>query len=440
MPRSSSTGLYTRVDNSFSNPVIGTTISPTDADTFFDDVENSMNSFIATSTSSVVIGTGTKTLTVASNASTKSFLAGTFVQAFSQSNVANYIYGTVTSYNTSTGALVLSVTTTGGSGTITDWLIVGSGAQGATGSTGSQGSASGFKYTFNSATSGDPGSGQFLFNNATFASATAMNISETDGDGNALATFLTTLDDSTSTNKCLVIFRKENAAPMFLGYLTGTLTDNGAYDTFSLTPISAVGSIANGDACRLIPLRTGDKGADGAGTGDVSGPAASVDSEIALFSSTTGKVIKRASTTGIVKATSGVISAAAAGTDYLAPAAIGTTVQAYDSVLHSNLPVNSQSAAYTAVASDANGLIYHPSSDNNARTFTIPANASVAYATGTTLTFVNDINTVTIAITSDTLVWAGPGSTGSRSLAANGVAVATKVASTRWYISGTGLS
>ena len=51
--------------------------------------------------------------------------------------------------------------------------------------------------------------------------------------------------------------------------------------------------------------------------GDVTGPAASVDSEIAIFNSTTGKVIKRASTTGIIKATSGVISAATSGTDYV---------------------------------------------------------------------------------------------------------------------------
>ena len=68
-----------------------------------------------------------------------------------------------------------------------------------------------------------------------------------------------------------------------------------------------------------------EKGAAGSGSGDVSGPAASVDSEIALFSSTTGKVIKRATTTGVVKATSGVISAATAGTDYVAPGgALGT--------------------------------------------------------------------------------------------------------------------
>ena len=55
------------------------------------------------------------------------------------------------------------------------------------------------------------------------------------------------------------------------------------------------------------------------GSGDVTGPVASVDSELALYSSTTGKVIKRATLTGLVKATSGVASAATAGTDYLAP-------------------------------------------------------------------------------------------------------------------------
>lgn len=55
-----------------------------------------------------------------------------------------------------------------------------------------------------------------------------------------------------------------------------------------------------------------------AGTGDVVGPAASIDSELALFNSTTGKLIKRAALTGLVKATSGVASAATSGTDYSA--------------------------------------------------------------------------------------------------------------------------
>jgi hypothetical protein len=104
------------------------------------------------------------------------------------------------------------------------------------------------------------------------------------------------------------------------------------------------------------------------------------------------------------------------------------------------IPQNSQSAAYTTVLGDAGKHIYHPSSDNNARTFTIAANASVAYVVGTAITFVNEINTVTIAINSDTLTLAGAGTTGSRTLAANGMATALKVASTKWVISGTGLT
>jgi hypothetical protein len=105
-----------------------------------------------------------------------------------------------------------------------------------------------------------------------------------------------------------------------------------------------------------------------------------------------------------------------------------------------NIPQNSQSTAYTTVMADRGKHILHPAADNNARTFTIPTNASVAYPIGTTLTFINEINTVTIAITSDTLTLAGAGTTGSRTLAANGIATAIKITSTKWMISGEGLT
>ena len=107
-----------------------------------------------------------------------------------------------------------------------------------------------------------------------------------------------------------------------------------------------------------------------------------------------------------------------------------------------NVPQNSQSAAYTAVLGDAGKHILHPSADTTARIFTIPANASVAYPIGTALTFVNQASAgvVTIAITSDTMRLAGAGTTGSRTLAANGIATALKITSTEWIISGTGLT
>ena len=114
----------------------------------------------------------------------------------------------------------------------------------------------------------------------------------------------------------------------------------------------------------------------------------------------------------------------------------GTTTVGY-----LGLPQQSKSANYTTVMSDSGKHIYHPSGDANARTFTIDSNSNVAYPIGTTLTFINETSqVVTIAITSDTLVLAGTGSTGSRSLAQYGMATAVKVTSTRWYINGSGLS
>lgn len=110
------------------------------------------------------------------------------------------------------------------------------------------------------------------------------------------------------------------------------------------------------------------------------------------------------------------------------------------SIALSSFTVNSQSGNYTAVLADANQLILHPSGAGAGDTLTIPANASVAYPIGTTLTFVNrDSNTVTIAITSDTLVLSGGTTTGSRTLTQNGVATAIKIESTVWLISGVGL-
>ena len=105
------------------------------------------------------------------------------------------------------------------------------------------------------------------------------------------------------------------------------------------------------------------------------------------------------------------------------------------------IPQNSQSAAYTTVLGDAGYCIFHPSSDANARTFTIAANASVAYPLGTVIQFINmSASNVTIAISSDTLTWAQGGGSGSRTLAQYGVANCIKIATTQWLITGTNLT
>ena len=75
-----------------------------------------------------------------------------------------------------------------------------------------------------------------------------------------------------------------------------------------------------------------------------------------------------------------------------------------------------------------------------AGTYTIPANGSVAFPIGTVLTFVNATTSCTIPITTDTMTLAGTTTTGTRTLAANGIATALKIGTTSWLINGTGLT
>lgn len=110
-----------------------------------------------------------------------------------------------------------------------------------------------------------------------------------------------------------------------------------------------------------------------------------------------------------------------------------------DEVGFKGLPQNTQNGNYTLLLTDTGKHIY--ASTGGPYTWTIPANASVAFPLGAVVTFVNHTaGNITIAITSDTMTLAGTSTTGSRTLAANGVATVIKVISNWWMISGTGLS
>lgn len=85
------------------------------------------NTFISTSTTSLLIGAGSKTWTVGTG---KQFQAGQFLLASSSADATQWMWGTVTSYNSATGALVVNVTLTGGAGTYASWNVSVSGVQG----------------------------------------------------------------------------------------------------------------------------------------------------------------------------------------------------------------------------------------------------------------------------------------------------------------------
>ena len=78
--------------------------------------------YVGTSSTSVEIGTGSKTFTV--NEDGKAFAANASIHIVDAANPnTNYMEGTVTSYDTSTKSLVVNITSTGGSGTYSNWLI-----------------------------------------------------------------------------------------------------------------------------------------------------------------------------------------------------------------------------------------------------------------------------------------------------------------------------
>lgn len=442
------------------------------------------------------------------------------------------------------------------------------GSTGATGATGATGPNTGLDFAFNTATSGDPGSGKVLFNNATPASVTQINISKTGRNAESLGTLIGLQDDSTNTahRGHLRIFTVSDRTKFIEVEYTSAFTDNTTYWSIPVSSVSGSGTLpANNDVLAVMFERTGNKGADGAGTGDASGPASATDNALARFDGTTGKLIQNsgailddsnnlsglaatstttielghasdttlsrsaagklavegvavalnsttadphiaasielghATDTTLARSSAGVMSVegetvhtnsisrtiTAAGIELghasdttlsrssagvLAVEGVTVSLNSTSSVhtassielgnasdttisrdsagiiavegvpLYSQVPQNSKSTAYTTVLADAQKHILHPSSDNNARTFTIDSNANVAYPIGTTITFINMINTVTIAITSDTLTLMGSGSTGSRTLAANGIATAIKIGSTSWVINGTGLT
>lgn len=103
------------------------------------------------------------------------------------------------------------------------------------------------------------------------------------------------------------------------------------------------------------------------------------------------------------------------------------------------IPVTDLGSGATLAITDAARCFRY--TGGSGQTITIPANASVAYPVGTAITFANAGSaSVSIAITTDTMTLAGTSSTGTRTLAQNGLATALKLSSTTWMIQGSGLS
>jgi len=116
---------------------------------------------------------------------------------------------------------------------------------------------------------------------------------------------------------------------------------------------------------------------------------------------------------------------------------VATSSSAANSAGYLGMPQNIKSTNYGIVIGDMGKHVYVSATS----TVTVPANSNVAFPIGTTISVIAGSGaTATIAITSDVMYLAGAGTTGSRTLAAFGMATLVKVATTTWFISGVGLT
>lgn len=152
-------------------------------------------------------------------------------------------------------------------------------------------------YNFSTTTTmADPGSGNVRFNNATVASVTAIAIDDLDANGVDQSAYIALFDDSTNTVKGTLVFRT-GGGDVATFSITG-LTDNTGWFQIAVTHVASSGTFSNAEDTFIGFTRAGDKGADGVGSGDVSGPGASVTDNAAVrWDTTSGQLVQNSTVT-----------------------------------------------------------------------------------------------------------------------------------------------
>ena len=329
-----------------------------------------------TSVTSLLIGTGAKTLTVSTG---KSFTIGQFVTIANTPTPANYMFGQITAYNSGTGVLTVNVTSIGGAGTFTAWTI----ALSSPSAPFTGGTLTSELITLASAT------GTAGFNVPHGAAPTAPV------NGDVWTTTTAVFARINGTTKTLA------DTTQILGFTGGTLTSE------LITVASAVGT-----AGLNIP-----HGA--APTSPVNGDTWTTLT--GLFARINGVTAQFATNASIASSYAPLTSPALIG----APTTLGFEIGFRD------LPTNTQGGVYTLALTDRGQAVL--ASGN----ITVPANASIAFPVTSAVTIINNTAaTITIAITTDTMTLAGGALAGTRTLAANGIATLYKKAATSWLIGG----
>lgn len=338
--------------------------------------------FTGTSTTSLAIGTGSKSLTIQAG---KNFAVGQSVRIAYTTTPANYMDGQITSYNSSTGALVVNVTAVGGSGTQAAWTV----SLAAT--------SSGYLSLSGGSLSGNLSITGTLTTTSTISPTNLSNWYLGVSAANPLINF--------DTTDYMVYDRTANAMSVTIGG-TSAMVTYASYTQFA-------GTIRLGAASSTTAGAVGySGGALTFGDGSAQRTVATLDGSQTFTNKT-----------------------------LTAPTINGAALDAATTVSDTNtIATNSVGFRGTPASSNATGTL--ALTDNGKALFvsanqTIPANASVAFPIGATIVLINtSASTITISITSDTLRQAGTSNTGTRTLAAYGACTIIKQSSTTWWIMG----
>lgn len=307
-----------------------------------------------TSTTSVAVGTGSKSFTTQTG---KNFYIGQPVRVANTATPANYMDGQITSYNSGTGALVVNVTAIGGTGTFAAWTI---------------GMLAG-------------------------------------GGASVTLTGVETLTNKTLTTPVLSGTASGTTAGR-LGYLSGSVSYGDGTTQQTVASIATAQTFTN----KTIAL----------GSNTVSGTIAQFNTAC-----TDGDFVTLTGTNTLTNKTltSPVING---GTCDSTALILDTGTIAANSSGYRGLPLEGSLPGTLALVNAGKMLVVTTNQ-------TIPANASVAFPSGTVIViFNNSASTITVAITTDTLRLAGSATTGTRTIAAYGFCTVTKIASTVWVASG----
>lgn len=195
----------------------------------------------------------------------------TFTKLGAQENFA--IFAITGALVDNTGWLQISLAYVSGGGTLGngDVLVV---QFSRTGNKGADGLSAGLPFIFSTNTTiADPGAGSFRLSSATPSAVTSIAVSDVSAEpsGPNIASILASWDDSSNlTHRGTITLRKLTAPQNFAQYaINSSITPNSGWSSVPVSHVASSGSFSAADIVTFEFARTGDKGIDGTGAGDV---------------------------------------------------------------------------------------------------------------------------------------------------------------------------